>query len=181
LTSTEGAAGNVTTATVLDGTSSAGATVSVNFTPAGAFAAGSGGTLVSDIVDFHGTGTDMFVLQISYNAAALAAGQTEMSLFLQWLDPGGSWENAVLGNTDIPGGQSNDPTEIFGAYDPDTDFQLGYYGVDTADQTVWAVVDHNSEFAAGGLEATPEPGTWAMLALGALILALTHKRKLPAA
>ncbi len=38
------------------------------------------------------------------------------------------------------------------AYNPATDFSLGTHGIDTANNQVWAVVNHNSQFA-----AVPEP------------------------
>jgi hypothetical protein len=121
---------------------------------------------VSDIANFHGTGTNTFVLQISYNPAALSAGENVNSLYLAWLDPGGAWENAVLGNTG-----NSIPNEIFGAYNPATDFVLGDYGIDSIDDRVWAVLDHNSEFAvSNGLVAVPEPSTWGLLALAAMPL-----------
>ena len=44
---------------------------------------------------------------------------------------------------------------------------IGAYGVDTATHTVWAVLDHNSQFAVVGTPA-PEPGTLALLAAGLL-------------
>jgi formylglycine-generating enzyme required for sulfatase activity len=50
-------------------------------------------------------------------------------------------------------------------------FSLGNYGVDTANQVVWAVVNHNSQFA-----AVPEPGTLALLAAGAIGLLTAVRR-----
>jgi hypothetical protein len=40
---------------------------------------------------------------------------------------------------------------------------LGDWGVNTVNHTVWAVLDHNSDFA-----VTPEPGTLVLLAVGAI-------------
>jgi len=178
LTATEGS-GNQTTATVLDGVSGAGTNVSATFSAAGNFGAGSGGPLASDILNFHGTGTDTFVLQIGYNPALLAAGETP---YLEWFDAAlnggqGGWENAVLDNTS-PGNTVG--PEILGAYDPTQDFLLGNYGVDTTNDVVWAVLDHNSEFAAGGLDAVPEPATWASLAISiaaAVVLSRSRRHK----
>jgi hypothetical protein len=103
----------------------------------------------------------MFVLQIDYNEAALAAGANATDIFLAWLNPTtDAWENAVLGNT----GDSV-PNQIFGAFDPATDRVLGDYGVDPIDGRVWAVLDHNSEFSTASV---PEPGTWALLGLAAV-------------
>ncbi len=165
------ATGNGTTATVLDGTASGNSNVSISFIPAGNFAAASGGPLVSDIVDLHGTGSDIFVLQIDYNEAALLAGQNESDLFLTWFD-GAAWVNAVLGDSD--GGAQQQ--KILGAYDPLTDFLLGNYGVDTVNNRVWAVIDHNSQFGAGGPIPAPEPGSAVLLMAGGALLALRRSR-----
>ncbi len=40
------------------------------------------------------------------------------------------------------------PTFFNRAYNPTTDFHLGYYGIDTTNHKVWAVINHNSLFAA---------------------------------
>ncbi len=81
-------------------------------------------------------------------------------IYLVWLDPGdGRWENAVRGNvgTNLGGFRR-------GAW-PSGDMTLGDWGVDTADHTVWAVLDHNSQFA-----VVPEPGTLALLMAAAAVL-----------
>jgi acetyltransferase len=72
------------------------------------------------------------------------------------------WAKAVLGNI---GGT---PT-FMGIADwtdtgaPGPGDQLGEYGVNTTANRVWAVVNHNSQFA-----VVPEPATMALIALGAL-------------
>ena len=58
------------------------------------------------------------------------------------------------------------------AYDEATDLLVGNWGVDTANDVVWAVVNHNSEFA-----VLPEPGTLALLALGELLLGARRTRR----
>jgi len=110
-----------------------------------------------------GTGeTDVFVLQLA------VTGLTADS-FLAWYNSDtNTWVNAVLGNY---GG-----TMFFagdGAYDPLTDFNLGTYGVDTATGTVWAVLNHNSDFA-----VVPEPSTCALLALGLGTAAIAYRRRM---
>ena len=116
----------------------------------------------SDVVNVAGSGTDTFTLQLSYNqvlAATVLGGENNAMLF--WLDPSdGTYKPAVAGNT---GGT---PQFIVGAYDPATDFVLGYYGVDPTTHTAWAVLDHDGDFVVSS--AVPEPSSvvGALLALG---------------
>ena len=67
---------------------------------------------------------------------------------LAWKDPvAQKWLNAVSGNS------SGTPKFFARAYDPATDFHLGYFGVDTVNHVVWAVIHHNSQF---GVSAIPD-------------------------
>jgi hypothetical protein len=130
--------------------------------------------VLSDIVNLTGmysgsetalTGTGQFVLQLSYLESTLTSlGLNENSiatsgeLRLGWNDAG-TWKTAVLGNA---GG-----TPVFVgsvAYNPSNPAHnvLGAYGVDASNNVVWAVLNHNSEFA-----VIPEPST---LVLGGLAL-----------
>jgi probable HAF family extracellular repeat protein len=130
---------------LLDGTAGVNRDVEVSFNDGSAV-----GAIASDVVGVTGTGKDMFVLQLSYDEglANLSFGG-EAHAYLSWLDPADRlWKNAVTGND---GGA---PVHQVGAYDPTVDFVLGYFGVDTAANTVWAVLDHNSSFAIVGV---PEP------------------------
>ena len=109
--------------------------------------------LASDTVNVHGTGGDTFVLDLSCNvtlASTLLGGAANARL--DWLDPSdNTWKLAVAGDT---GG-----TAIFVGnrpYNPATDFQLGLYGVDTADGVVWAVINHNSDFGVSDMNIVPE-------------------------
>lgn len=151
------------TAQLLGGTASAQRNVSVEFLPPVA-----GSILASDVADVRGTATDVFVLQLTYNeAAAISLFGSEDKAVLGWLDPSdGVWKNAVLGNDGGTPAFAGDR-----AYDPLTDFLLGTYGVDTATNHVWAVLDHNSQFA-----ATPEPTSAALLGLGTLLLTARRRR-----
>ena len=115
-----------------------------------------------------------FVLQMSYNPQAVAArtGLSELAaaqagrIQMDYLDLGpdgiagtadDQWENAVLGNF----GSSNDYFVGLGAWNGD--MTLGDRGVNVANHTVWAVLDHKSQFA-----VTPEPATLVLLAAGAI-------------
>ncbi len=157
--------GNNTEVSFLDGTAAVNRDVQVTFLAATA-------GLRSDIAQLSltapggSTKQDTFVLQLSYTGSAPGA-------VLGFFDVGtDQWENAVLGDTS--GGSG---TFVDGAYNPSTDFVLGDYGIDTSDDTVWAVVAEHGEFAV--IDAVPEPSTWTMLLCAAGILA-SVKRLRPA-
>ena len=120
--------------------------------------------LASDVLHLSGTAPDTIVLSMGYDkATAIALFGSEANAFLGWLDPNdNTWKNSVLGNT---GGT---PTFVNGAFDINTDFVLGYYGVDTASSQVWAVINHNSTFGVMGPVPVPVPEP-----SGALLTALT--------
>jgi len=148
----------------LDGVLTGGGSISLLYLPAVQ-------NLVSDPVSIHISEYDTpgvhdkYVLQLSYAPVAAAALGDVLNLYLGWFDPSDStWKNAVDGNSD--GGTS--AHFVAGAYDPTVDFNLGYYGVDAANSTVWAVVDHNSEF--GVATPAPEPSAGALLACGLALL-----------
>jgi len=95
----------------------------------------------------------LFVLQLTYNDGSLPAGATEADLNLLWFDTGAqAWTDAVDGNT------AGTPTQFFGSFE---DYlasagggsfdagDLGAFGVDTANNHVWAVLNHASLFAVG--------------------------------
>ncbi|MEI8372339.1 MAG: autotransporter-associated beta strand repeat-containing protein [Planctomycetota bacterium] len=151
-----------------------------------------GGGLISEVLDLsgvalNGTGThngshqtDWFVLQMNYDPASLLNiwGLTETDaitqhrLYLGSLDMGEDgflggmgvnadhWINAVDGNfggtTNYLGNQPYNSNLL----------ALGNYGVNTANHTVWAVLDHNSEFA-----VVPEPSSLVLLGIGGIGMA----------
>ena len=85
-------------------------------------------------------------------AVRAAAGQ----IYLAWLNPNtDTWQNAIDGNIGTNLGGFH-----LGAW-PTGDMKLGDWGVNTANDTVWAVLNHNSDFA-----AVPEPSTFALLGVG---------------
>lgn len=143
--------------------------ISLDSTAPAAFAAGNDAFRVSDIVNLEGSGGDLIVLQLSYDEAALLlAGLSEEDARLMWFN-GSNWVLAVNGNSD--GGASG---QFFsGAYAGQT--TLGAHGLDMASNTVWAVIDHNSEFAALAAPV-PEPGTLGLL-MGAGVLAAAMRRR----
>ena len=76
----------------------------------------------------------------------------------------GLWLNAIEGNF----GLNTGPQNVQGKWTPG--LPLGSWGVNVDRNTVWAVVDHNSQFA-----SAPEPATLALLAMGA-VAALRRRR-----
>lgn len=148
--------------------------------------------LLSDIVSVDGmakTGgqtsgsrqeTGLFVVQLNYNTSMLDANTAQSlanrgGFAVGYLNedydaipgptPGDMWQLAVAGNF---GGTAS---YKFGAFDPATDFVLGRYGIDTSTHTVWAVVDHNSQFA-----VVPEPGTICLIVAGGIGMILRRRR-----
>ena len=107
--------------------------------------------LASDMVDVSGTETDPVTVQVSYDpnsAQALFGGEEFMRLV---------WENPVTNEllNAVAGNNGGAAKFIKGAYNAATDFQLGNYGIDTIANVVWAVVNHNSEFAVAHVEPVP--------------------------
>lgn len=160
--------GAETTLSILDGTTSATAALTATF----AVTSGASNDMMrqSDVLDLGGvpvvdvvTGeTDMFVLQLQTSAV-------DPGSILAWLDPNTNlWVNAVDGNFGgTPAFQGD------GSYDPSTDFVLGYYGVDTSDNSAWAVINHNSEFGVYGI---PEPSIPGLLGIGLSGVFLRRRR-----
>lgn len=84
--------------------------------------------------------TDEYVLSLSYQAAGISAQRLASGLFgLATRDAEGNWVNAVAANDGGAGSFVQGPY-VHG----DT---LGTYGIDTATQTAWAVVNHQGDFA----------------------------------
>lgn len=139
------------------------------------------GYLISDVVNLTGmtngtvgntaTQTDRFVLQMTYNEALLGGFETDgaanQRIFLAWND-NGSWVNAVLGNQ----GAGNTPNFVNRGYLPNDELVLGRWGIDTSANTVWAVLNHNSEFA-----VIPEPTTWLVGGMALALFALRRRRQ----
>lgn len=105
-------------------------------------------TTASDILTLWGMSsglgtstTDTYALSLSFSSTGLTTAQLQSgSIGLATVDANGNWTNAVNQNF---GGTKK---FVFGAYDPS--YPLGTYGVDTTRNSVWAVINYNSSFAA---------------------------------
>jgi hypothetical protein len=101
-------------------------------------------------------------------------------LFLAWhVLSTDAWINAVLGNTGNTGYATSKYSGTYAQFLIDNGLGaaslstfLGAYGVDTVNNTVWAVLNHNSEFT-----VVPEPSTYAMLLGGVFMMAVVVRRK----
>ena len=146
-----------TAAALLGGTASADTQVSLAVSSGTADSAAAG--ILGGVVNLSGTGTDQVVLSVDYDDSGLTLAQ-EQALFLAWLNPDGGWVNAVDGNT---GGTPQKFIESYDSYLATLNGgtpALGAFGVDTVGNSVWAVINHNSAFGAGGAPAistVPEP------------------------
>lgn len=176
----DSATGRGTVAAIEAGTAASGRSVAMSFA-----AAPGDGFFASDVLTLTGTAGDPIVLSLTYDPAALAELAAE-SLFVGWLDTrsesptADAWINAVLGNSAnlvsleaAYSGSWSDYQTAFSVTSPAA--ALGAWGVDTDTGTVWAVVDHNSQFA-----AVPEPAGWLVVAVavasGSLYRRRSHRR-----
>jgi hypothetical protein len=106
--------------------------------------------VVGASISLNGNEGDTYVLSVSYDeTSVLGLFGSETAVLLGWQD-GGAWKSAVTGNTGgVAAFVGNRP------YDSSTDFHLGKYGVDTAANTVWAVINHDGTFGVIGDSAPP--------------------------
>jgi hypothetical protein len=107
--------------------------------------------LLSNILSLTGMGdlgreqTDVYTLSISYHPDTLHQHHFKTGLFaLAAKDVKGNWVNAVDINT---GGAK---TFVAGPWKKG--YTLGTYGIDQRRKTVWAVINHNGNFAAARFE-----------------------------
>ncbi|MGO9108229.1 MAG: beta strand repeat-containing protein [Thermoguttaceae bacterium] len=146
--------------------------------------------LFSDVVDLSGIGSGAvgtYELQMTYdpNAVNAATGGEAYAASNGFLYLGarsaqtGKWVNAVtLDSTTGTAAQTNGGIGVQGPFSSISASNtlanlLGSWGVDTANHTVWAVIDYSG----GEFAAVPEPGTLALLGAGALALAYAYRRR----
>ncbi|MBI1368808.1 MAG: hypothetical protein GC162_09175 [Planctomycetes bacterium] len=124
--------------------------------------------LLSDVLSVTGIDGSVFVLQMNY---ADFAGDVSLAssglLHLAWLDTSdNTWKNAIEGNH----GSNIGATNVFGSWAGagGSTLALGAWGVDTDNNVVWAVLDHNSQFAV--LAPTPLALPAGLMLMGALAM-----------
>lgn len=141
--------------------------------------------LISDVARVTGLDGEAFTLQMNYNQALLdSLGVNEASiaasgeLHLAWFD-GTTWVNAIDGNSTV-GSSAKFHQQLswtdFVTANPgvatNLSNYLGSWGVDPANNQVWAVLNHNSDFA-----VIPEPSTVAFAGAGLAALVWRRMRR----
>lgn len=143
--------------------------------------------LASDILTLTGTAgngfADTLAIEVTYDeTTAFSLFGSESAVRLGWLNTAtGEWDLAPGGNTGagiFAGFYAMSYADFLaahgGAFDPSA--MLGAYGLDTVANSVWAVINHNSEF--GAIQAVPEPSAWVLLLSGAaMVFALRRRGK----
>jgi len=152
-------AGGGTLGTLLAG--SAGSAASLN--PAIAWVAQTSDT-ASDIMQLTNTSGTAQVLSLTYDPSFAPAAPQDA--FLGWLDGSNDWVNAIDGNSGGTGSFFQGSWTDFLAANPlaTPTTALGTYGHDSATNSVWAVVNHNSDFA---VIVVPEPAALPVAGLAA--------------
>ncbi len=117
---------------------------------------------------------DLHVLQMAYLDSQLPGGFNEKSLRVLVQD-GSVWKESILLNSDNgAGGVFFDGSyAAYLATLSGSAAELSTYGVDIANNRVWAVLDHNSTYIVGVI---PEPTSLAMLALLGITLVARRRR-----
>jgi len=143
--------------------------------PTTAWASGTAEVTYSDVLTLTNTSSIPQVLTMEFNPTGLAQGLID-SLELGWFDPGTSdWVSAIDGNsggtaTFFSGSWAEYLVATSGATPANS---LGVYGRDTGGNNVWAVINHNSDFA---VIAVPEPTTGMMVIAAGVAAALLRRR-----
>jgi len=129
--------------------------------------------LVSDVLELLGTDGTVFVLEMTIDVVHNAADD----FYLAWLD-GGEWKLAIEGNH---GTNTTNPAWLNFAgtwQDSGAGLTVGAYG--HTPTSVWAVLDHNSEFSAleeAEAQAVPEPSTLLLAGIGLTALVVVGVRR----
>lgn len=139
-------------------------------------------------ISLHGLNGTKFLMVLDMEGA-LPNGASPTDYYLGWWDEtansgAGGWVNAVLGNIGTAGSLAGAYTTGYqqfltanGGWNGTT--MLGAYGLDLANQQVWAVIDHNSDFGVtnNGILVVPEPSSLALAGIGLAGAGLWLKRR----
>ncbi|MFM1904120.1 MAG: hypothetical protein RLZZ440_2020 [Planctomycetota bacterium] len=126
------------------------------------------GLFASDVLTLTGTSPGAVVLSLTYDAA-VAASFSGRDVCLGWLDARqesptfGTWVNAIDGNAVNQVTQSEPFAGSWTSYSSDLGgvtpaTAIGAWGIDNSSRSVWAVIDHASQFAVIPLGMSPRPG-----------------------
>lgn len=127
---------------------------------------GGDGEAYGNLVELTGTENDTFTIRLFYEQPDLIAHfGSEENILLGWLNEEGMWVNAVEGN--------NGGTAALIDGGPDSSYALGSYGIDTDNNSVWAVINHNSVF---GIIQVPEPSSLLLAGLLGISSSLRRRR-----
>jgi hypothetical protein len=132
-------------------------------------------------ISLHGLNGTKFLMVLDMEGY-IPEDATVADYYLGWWDATansgtGGWVNAVLGNTGTAGALAlANPTGYTIGYQQfltnnggwNGTTMLGAYGLDLANQQVWAVIDHNSDFGVtnNGILVVPEPSAYLLAGLG---------------
>jgi len=167
----------VTAATLAAGQSSFPQTIAMQL-GANPDTGGATGRLVGSALDMSfSAGGDLYVLEMTYDPAAIPADVAERELRLLSWDPAAQrWALAIASNSDLGAGATV-RFESFASYLSYLDGappELSVQGVDLAEHRVWAVLDHATVFGAGII--VPEPAWGAPLIAAGTAAALMRRR-----
>lgn len=149
-------------AEILAGTASENLSVSASFSETPDIPVTNDQFRLTDVFSLSGPEGELFVMQLSFNQdaydAAFLAGliESKLELFLGYLE-GDTWTKVSTGPV------------VDGAWNSSY-MTLGTYGVDSDNNTVWAVT--NKE---GDISVVPEPSTWLLLGLGLGVLRIFRR------
>ena len=156
-----------TTASLLAGSSQGGGQVSMTWREPIA-----GESVFGGILRLNGTGNDPFALAMTFGGGVSQP-------YVSWWN-GSQWVNAVDGNTGNNAqaaqmGWSGSFSAFQSLYGTNLSAYMGAWGLDSGSHQVWAVLNHNSEFAVSG--AVPEPSSLIVLGSGLMALGGVVRRR----